>query len=406
MIARVIRLSIALFLVQAGFHGFTVSIPLALARAGRPDSEIGAIVGISALVQIGSALAGGALIDRFGTIRLFTVAGLCYLAGAALIYGFGVGPEATPALVAARVLQGTAFGLSVPSALALVPSLVPVARRGLAIATAGSAHNLTMVVLPPLSIVVLDVYGLAGVTVLVALLVVAALAIVLARPITPLAAEVSHLDVAKRRFGFAYRRSWFAPLAIVILFVLHWGVIVAYLPQRAEAAGANIGLFFAADGLFVLLSRLPAGWLADRIAPVWLVVSGIGMTFAAVALLFDSPTTPVLVLSGTLTGVGAALIVQPLMLGLTARSTDADRGSAFALFSASFSASIALGTVGTAPLIAALGFGTLLAAALVALALSAVVAVLDTGLRRPATGPKEPAALPEVAQEAGTPIGP
>src|ERR671925_465959 len=33
----VIRLAVSLFLIQAGFHGFTASIPLALARAGRVD---------------------------------------------------------------------------------------------------------------------------------------------------------------------------------------------------------------------------------------------------------------------------------------------------------------------------------------------------------------------------------
>lgn len=401
-----IRLAAALFLVQVGFHGFTVSIPLALARAGRPDAEIGAIVGISALVQIGSALAGGALIDRFGTMRLFTVGGLCYLAAAALINIFGVGPEATPALIAARILQGTAFGLAVPSALALAPSLAPPARRGVAIATVGSAHNLTMVALPPLSIVVLDLYGLPGVTLMVGLFVVAALVIALARPITPRAAEESHLEAARRRFGFAYRRSWLPPLAIVILFALHWGVITAYLPQRAEAAGANIGLFFAADGLLVLLTRLPAGWLADRIAPIWPVIAGIALTFVGIALLFDPPTTPVLVLSGALTGLAAALIVQPLMLAMTARSSDADRGSAFALFSASFSASLALGTIGTAPLIGPLGFATLLAIALGALALAAVVAFLDDGLRGPVAGRAGLVGPQELVQEAGTPIGP
>lgn len=401
-----IRLSVALFLVQAGFHGFTVSIPLALARAGRPDPDIGAIVGIAALVQIASALAGGALIDRFGAIRLFMVGGLCYLAATVILFVAGVGPEATPAVIAARVLQGAGFGLTLPSALSLVPSLVDPAKRGTAIAVAGSSHNLTLVVLPPLSIVVLDLYGLSGVTVMVAILVVAALALTAARPITRRANAETELGVARRRFGFAWRPGWLAPLLVVMLFVLHWGVISAYLPQRAEAVGANIGLFFAADGLFVLLARLPAGWLADRIPPLWPVLTGIALTFAAVALLFDTPTTPVLIVSGTLTGVGAALIVQPLMLALTARSGDADRGSAFALFSASFSASIALGTIGTAPLIESMGFGTLLAIALTALGASAVVAFLDRGLRTPVSARPAKIETAELTQEAGTPIGP
>ena len=406
MIAGVIRLSIALFLVQAGFHGFTVSIPLAMARAGRPDADIGAIVGIAALVQIAAALVGGALIDRFGAIRLLVVGGLAYLGATAILFVSGIGPEATPAVVVARVLQGTGFGLVVPSVLSVVPSLVPAARRGMAIATAGSAHNITFVALPPLSLAVLNLYGLPGVTIMVAVFVVAALALALARPITLREQAETHLEAAKRRFGFAWRPAWLAPLAIVLLFVMHWGVVSAYLPQRAEAAGADISLFFVADGLFVLLTRIPAGWLADRVPQLWPVVAGIALTFVGIALLFDPPTTPILVLSGTLTGVGAALIVQPLMLALTARSGDADRGSAFALFSATFSAGLAIGTIGTAPLIGTLGYGTLLTIALAALGGSAVVALLDRGLRSPVSGRKPPIEVTELAQEAGTPIGP
>ena len=400
-----VRLSVALFLIQAGFHGFTASIPLALARAGRPDAEIGAIVGIAALVQIAAALAGGALIDRFGAIRLLLVAGLCYLVAAALLFIFGVGPDATATLILARILQGTGIGLAVPSVLSVVPSLVSVARRGVAVASAGSANNLTLVVLPPLSIVVLDAYGLQGVTVLVAVLVIVALGLALARPLSQHEAVESNLEAAKRRFGFAYRRSWVVPLAVVTLFVLHWGVLSAYLPQRSESVGANIGLFFAADGLFVLLARVPAGWMADHFPPIWPILAGIVMTAGAVVLLFPLPTTEVLIAAGTLTGLGAALIIQPLLLALTARSGDADRGSAFALFNACFAASIALGTVGTAPLIGSLGFSTLLAVALVGLGLAAVVALTDGGLRQAVDYAGQLGKL-EIAQEAGTPFGP
>ncbi|MEA2675922.1 MAG: hypothetical protein QOJ81_63 [Chloroflexota bacterium] len=393
-----IRLSIALFLVQAGFHGFTASIPVALARAGRPDAEIGALVGIAALVQIGGALVGGALIDRFGQMRLFMAGGLLYLAAAAILFVFGL--DTTPAVVAARILQGAAGGLAVPASMALVPSLVPAARRGTAIAAVGSAHNLTLVLLPPLSIFLLDLYGMSGVCLAVGLFVITALAIVVARPIRRGDTTVSNLAAASRRFGFAYRRSWLGPLAIVVLFVLHWGVVTAYLPQRAEAAHADIALFFAADGVGVLAMRLPAGWLADRIAPIGPVVGGIVMTFLAVLLLFDPPTTPVLIVSGLLTGVGAALIVQPLLLAITARSADADRGSAFAIFNASFSASIALGSLGTAPLIGSVGYATLLAVALGALALSAVVALFDPDLRRPANLADDSVEAVELAGEA------
>ncbi|HYI21915.1 MAG TPA: MFS transporter [Candidatus Limnocylindrales bacterium] len=402
-----LRLSLALFLVQAGFHGFTASIPLALSRAGRPDAEIGILVGLAALVQVPAALAGGALIDRFGGMRLFALGGVLYLISCGLLLLPGLDPAgSTLAIAAARGLQGAGFGLCVPAALAVVPLIVPFARRGVALATTSLSHNMTLVVLPPLSIVVLDASGLDGVTLMVAALVVAGLGVAFVRSMPVRATVESNLGEASRRFGFAFRRSWLAPLAITTLFVIHWGVITAYMPQRAELAGANIGLFFAADGLFVLLSRLPAGWIADRTRPIWPVLAGIALTFVAVLLLLPLPTTPILIVSGSLTGIGAALIIQPLLLALTRRSSDADRGSAFALFSACFAAAIVLGTIGTAPLIDPLGFETVLLLALGALLASAGVAIADRGLRsndEPSTGPSAGAEGPT---DVATPIGP
>jgi len=402
----VFRLSIALFLVQAGFHGFTASIPIALSRAGRSDSEIGAIVGVAPTVQIGAALVGGALIDRFGGIRLFLVGGFLYLVACGLLLAAGSTLEQTGLVVAARVLQGAGFGLAIPGVMSVIPRMVEIARRGMALATAGASHNLTFVVLPPLSIAVLDLYGFDAVTLMVAALVTVGLVVTVARPVRTVDAVESHLGEAKRRFGFAYRRAWLAPLLVTVLYIVHWGVVTAYLPQRAEAAGANVGLFFVADGLFVLLARVPAGWLADRVRPIILVLGGLAITALGVAALLVVPTTEILFVAGAMTGLGAAVIIIPIMLALTERSTDADRGSAFALFNACFAGAIALGSIGTAPLIDGLGFETLLSIGALALIGAAAVAWLDRGLRTagPPSATDERHAT-ELAEEAGS-VGP
>ena len=110
---------------------------------------------------------------------------------------------------------------------------------------------------------------------------------------------------ASRWFGFAFRREWIPLLVITLLYVSHWGVVTAYLPQRAELAGADVGLFFVADGIAILALRIPSGWLADRIQPRWLVLTGLLLTAIAIGLLVLPPSTPVLVLAGALTGGGA-----------------------------------------------------------------------------------------------------
>jgi MFS family permease len=391
----VLRLSIVIFLIQAGYHAFTASIPLALDRAGRPDADIGAIVGLAALVQIPSALIGGTLIDRFGSMRLVLVGGFSYLAATVFLLLPSLSPQtSTLEFVAARVLQGFGFGMVMPAALSFVPRLVPVARRGMALATASTSHNLTLVVLPPLSVIVLDRAGLSGVSLVAFALVVVALVLCFARPFNSRASgEDAEHQHARRVLGFAFRRSWIAPLAIIGLFDVHWGVVTAYLPQRAEAAGADIGLFFAADGLLVLLTRLPAGWLADRLPSSWQVVAGVVLTFVGIGLVLAPPTTLTLVIAGALTGAGAALIIVPINLALVRRSNDADRGSAFALFSAVFASGVALGSIGTSPLIGVVGYEALLMASLVSLVASAVVTLLDRDLGRVVGRHEEPGDL-------------
>ncbi len=82
------------------------------------------------------------------------------------------------------------------------------------------------------------------------------------------------MAVAGRRYGIAFRREWAIPLLIIVTYVAHWGAITAYLPIRAEAAGANIGLYFAADGIAIVLMRLPTGPLVARFSLRTLILTG------------------------------------------------------------------------------------------------------------------------------------
>ncbi len=380
-----LRLALALFAVQAGFHGFTATLPLALARAGVPDPQIGLIVGTAALVQIPAALVVGALIDRYGGRRLFVLAGVSYLCGTAIL----ALPVAEPGgldwpFLAARAFQGIGLAAALPSVLSLVPRLIGPERRGFGLAFMGSAHNLTLTVLPPVTLVVLDRTSLHGVAVMVAGLVIAGIALsslVRLGPVPVAATGAAAMAVAQRRFGVALRKTWVRPILIAMLYVLHWGVITAYLPQRAEAAGADVGLFFVADGIAIVSSRVPSGWLADRIRPVLLVLAGLAATAVAVGVLILPATTPLLVFAGVLTGASGGLLITPILVELSRRSDDADRGSAFSLFQASLASALVLGSIGVSPLVAAAGFEGAILATVGGLGLAAIVALSDPWLR-------------------------
>jgi MFS family permease len=364
-----------------------------------PDPQIGVIVGAAALIQIPAAFLAGVVVDRIGGVRAFTWAALAYLAGSLILLAPGVEPGGPPwPFLAARLFQGVGIAAALPAALSLVPRLVTAARRGFGLAFISSAHNLALVVFPPLSLVVLTATSLHGVAVVA---IVSILAGLVALRIAPLpfrpddeaATEDGPAVAARRRLGFAFRRAWASPIAIELLYIVHWGVVIAFLPQRAEAAGADPGLFFVADGIAILLSRVPTGWLVDRVRPI--IPMGIGLLAAtgAILLLTLPPTTPILVLAGTLSGASGGLVITPVIVELSRRSAAADRGSAFSLFSAANATALAIGSIGGALVVSLAGFPFAMLLTLAGILAAAVLVTLDRDLaqvRRPEQEP-EPA---------------
>jgi DHA1 family 2-module integral membrane pump EmrD-like MFS transporter len=331
-----------------------------------------------------AAIVGGRLVDAFGGLRLLLVGGCAYLLASAILLLPGVEPGG-PALpfVLARALQGVGIATSLPAALSLVPRMLPRERHGSGLAFVGAAHNLTLVLLPPISIYVLDGYSFDAVSITIMLFVAAGMALTWRLPIRPRIREATAAGAAaSRRFGITFRRAWAIPLAIVLTYVAHWGAVTAYLPVRASEAGADIGLYFAADGLAIFLMRLPTGWLSDRISTRILVVTGATATAFAVGLLLLPLTTPLLVVSGLISGAGGAIVMTPILVELSHRSTDADRGSAFALFSGSLATAMALGSIGGAPVVAVLGLSAALVVGILLILVSIGLTLSDPSLRR------------------------
>lgn len=384
----VLLLALATFLVQAGFHGYTAALPLTLARAGEADATIGLIVGTAALVQIPAAIAGGRLVDRFGGMRLFGAGGVAYVlaSGILLLPGVEPGGSVLP-FILARVLQGMGIALALPAALSLVPGIVDPARLGSGLAIVGAAQNLTLVIMPPLSIAILDAGSLDGVAVATIAFVAAGALLAWRLPIRRVVHEAAP---TRRRYGITFRREWAIPLAIVITYVAHWGAITAYLPIRAAAAGADIGLYFAADGLAIFAMRLPSGWLSDRISSRVLLATGSTATALAIGLLLLPLSTPLLILSGLIGGAGGAVVMTPILLELSRRSSDADRGSAFALYSGGLAAAMTLGSIGGAPLVSVFGLSAALVVGIALIGVAIALTLWDPSLRavtRPARRP-------------------
>jgi predicted MFS family arabinose efflux permease len=278
--------------------------------------------------------------------------------------------------------------------------MVAAARVAQGLSIVGAAQNLTLVLAPLISIAILNATSLDGVATAVVGVVVVGILLGQRLPLRPLSPTPSTMAAAGRRFGITFRREWTTPLLIIITYVAHWGAVTAYLPIRAEEAGANIGLYFAADGIAIFLMRLPTGWLVDRVSSRNLILTGAGMTFVAIGMLLLPLTTPLLVVSGLIGGAGGGIVITPITVELSRRSSDADRGSAFSLFSGGLAAAMALGSIGGAPVVAALGMSAALAMGMALIAVSMALTIADRSLAgrgRAGGGGAEPARTPTEA---------
>jgi MFS family permease len=385
---------------RVGHDAYVAALPLALLAAGWSDAAIGALMGVAALTQLPTAFLGGGLMDRFGGRLLFLAGAACF-AAASLLLATGIASPEGPAtlMILVRVFQGMGIAVLVPAALSLVPVLVGGIGLPTAFAIVGVAANVSLALAPVVSVFILDASSLQVVA--WAALASVGVGVILAWPIgrrdqrrrRDLRVDQAAAAIRGRTFRPAWRSAWWPPLAITFLFVSHWGVITGYLPQRAETAGADIALYFTADAAALVAARIPAARLVERIGSRASMLIGIAVTASCLLFLLPPATTALLVVAGIGTGLGAAFLLPPLNFELARRSTDAVRGSAFALFSFAFSIGVALGSIGLSPFFATIGFEVALALGVGLCLLAGLVVLGDPWLRGRPPLPPEPTAV-------------
>lgn len=378
-----IRLALAQGFAQVGFHAWIATLPVAMAAVGRPDGEIGAVVGAAAVFNLLAALLSGGLVDRFGGRIVYLVGIGCYLGASVPIALGAVGPDSPfEVLIAVRLLQGCGLAAVIPSVMTLLPGTVSRARLPMAVGVVGIAGNLSLALTPAVALLILDVAGFAAVGWVVCA--VLAMGALLIWPVgDPLRAG---RPVSPRLFRPAWRPEWARPLLVTVLIIVNWGVVTGYLPQRAVAAGADVGLFFTFDALALVALRIPTGWAAGRISPVPLLITGSLLTAASISLLLLPASTLVLIVSGLGTGAGSAFIFPVLNLEMNERSDASDRGSAFGLYSVAFGAGVAIGSIGIAPIYGLVGFEVAMLGGVLAALGAGLVAVLDPRMHHPPIG--------------------
>ena len=373
-------------------HGLSfflfIHLPSYLSDLGATETELGAIIGVTAIAAISVRPLLGRVMDTKGR-RPVMLAGGALNAVVALLYltVSALGPW----LIIVRIIHGFAMGTVFTSLFTYGADVIPVRRRTEGLALFGVSGLL------PIAL-----GGLIGDIVLAesdftALFVASSVFAALGFIATIRLSEHADLLVPGQRHGGFMKAIWQPALlpiwAVTAAFAIALTGYFTFLRTFVDETGiGSVGLFFACYAGTAIALRIGAAWLPDRVGRKRVLYPAFGALVAGFIVLAQADAAADIALAGVLCGGGHGYAF-PILMGFTVdRAGVAARGSAIAFYTALFD----VGTLIGGPLLGAIiersGYPTMYFSAGVLLGASAAgFAAWD---RKDATTPEPSPAAP------------
>jgi MFS family permease len=338
------------------------------------DLAVGIVIGAYAVTGLLLRPVAGRLADTRGRkpmviagAILVTLSGLLYLPSAGLA-----------GLIAARLVLGVGEGTVYTAGSAWIVDLAPPARRGRVLGLYGLAVWGGLSVGPLLGELILNASGYRAVWIFAAAmpLLGALFAARVEDPFEPLPHAEPHPLIAPEAVGpgFAVALASFGYAAVATFIVLH-------LEARGVGHGAAV---FGAFAAMIVVARLLAGDLPDRIGPARVAIGAALGEALGLLLIALAHSLPVALLGGMVMGAAFSLLNPSLMLIALGRVGKSARGAAMGTYTAFFDAGVGFGAP-VAGAVAALSSyeGAFLVAAAVSIASAALIAATLRTAGRP-----------------------
>ena len=280
-------------------------------------------------------------------------------------------------------MQGVGWGFATTAISSLVADFAPAERRGEAIGIWGLAPTVAMALGPAAGGGLTHLGGPAAAFLGTSVLFVVALGLML--PVR----EPARAAGPPRRGVFPGGAA--LPCAVLFLSSLSYGAIIAFVPVELGSAPGRTGAYFGVYALSILLVRPFAGRLSDRHGRRAVVVPGLLVGAAGVALTGLARGPLSLAAAATFYGVGIAGLSFPALTAWTVDRSGEARGAAMAAFYGSYDLAIALGAVALGPVYERFGFAAVNLAGAAGVVASATLAAAARPERR---GPRDGAGNP------------
>jgi MFS family permease len=316
------------------------TLPLYLLSIGGTQGEVGVAMStytIGAMVMRGF---GGWLSDRYGKKRIM-MAGFFAMLVVSVLYWAA---HSVGSVAVVRCLQGIAFGMGGTAISALAADCLPKARMAEGMGYYGLSVPLANGLGPMIGIWIIGRFDYPTLffssSALLVITLLFGVPVSSATPPTP----------APRRAALVlsnmFDRAAVLPSVVMGLVSFVNGSLIYFIAlYAAELHIVNVGLFFAANALFMAISRPLTGRWADRGGANIVIAIGIGCFVAGMVITGAAQSVKGLLVAGALVGLAQGFSI-PTLQALCVRDAPPDRrGAATGTFYAAFDMGFGVGAI-------------------------------------------------------------
>jgi MFS family permease len=388
--ARLVSRRFALALLAAfglltSFYLLLSVTPRYAAAAGAGSAGAGLVTGSLMAATVAAELAAARLLRRFGP-RAVLAAGAVLLGGPTLAL---LASHSIAAIIAVSIARGFGFGLATVVTGVLIATALPPGRRGEGIGLSGVVEGAPAIIALPSGVWLSDNLGIAVVVVLTAAAALLALAAVPGlggpagrRPEADAsAADASAAAPAGLLAGLRSGRQR-RPALVFAATTVSAGVITAFLPLTAGVPGGTAALGLLVQAAAATASGWWAGRHGDRHGHGGLLMPGLVIAAAGMAVLIWVAVPAALIAGLALFGTGFGIVHNATFALMIERVPASGYGPASALWNLAYDAGYGAGPVAFGVFAAATGYPVAFALTGVLMVAALVPAVRDRGGRR------------------------
>jgi predicted MFS family arabinose efflux permease len=338
---------LALFTFMASYHAMIPTFPVYLAGLGRPEKEIGVLIGIVGVAALISRFLVGAALVRYSE-KSVVIAGS--LLSALAFFIFTLFHPFWPVFVA-RFFQGVAFACVDTAILALVVNVTEERYRGQAIGYVLLASPLSMAMAASFGVFIGNRYGYVALFLSCLGLSLCPLLLSLAMKRgkksgakSDTSSSGQHNPIDSHSSGFFDFRI-VAPAMMTFVNYFVGSALFAFIPLYGLRCGIkNPGLFFSAIAFMLFAGRILGGRALVAYDKVKIISLFLPVLVVALVILSFSRTLPLFIFVGLLWGTGLAFVV-PGIMAYALEYAGSSKGNTLGTYQAFMDMGMAIGPV-------------------------------------------------------------